>query len=330
MRAITLIACVGILLTACQSPSTGSTVSPKPASSSEASARPAQPVAKAENAAPQEAAQPTQATPAEPQTPAEPAEPTQPEVGYGEGPLRMAVTAMREQRFKVLQDEEMNLPPSDFRMQVRIMGADMLRIKQIGSLILTEAIDSTGKNMVSDDLYTQEELTVMRRMPLPSERLQETGLLLTTKANESARGATTIKSMKGYVRAILAEGETQPITVLNPLQYQDEAIVSDQLAQAGIEAELVPLEQVAQPLRQAVVIRYASGGEQVDSLKFYDGWMKELRARERPVQLKDGGTAFAYVLETATLDNEMQVVFNIWPEIEDIRIPLDQQDVPLP
>ncbi len=262
----------------------------------------------------------------------EPVEPPKPQEVYDEGPLRIEISAMREIRLVYEDMPDRSEKESNFAMQVRIRGERLGEISRYGMLILEELVDSTGHSLLDPNTYTEEDLERTREMTFPVQRLKETGLQLVSKPTKLAkREAAQLKTVRGYVRLILAD-QTKSFTVLNPEQYRGKVIADERLAELGVEVRVAEPTEFEQgpPTDQALIFEYTKKGEHIRTVKFFDPWMRPLRHRERPMTTTDGKECMAYYFRPGEINDDMQVVFEVHPKIEDVRLPLEVEDVALP
>lgn len=249
---------------------------------------------------------------------------------YDQGPLRGEIDALRDSRFWFM-DSQPNNPKSDLQMRLRIRGERVDQIARSGNVILDEAVDDTGKALFSKT-YTQEERDSTRPVTVPADRLRSSGWQLSIGLDSPTRAAKSVK-LRGSVRLVLAK-DREDITVDNPLQYVGKTIENPRLRELGVEVRVLPpsdVQEEAEPLppgNKLMVFQYVKGAERVQGVTFYDANMKALRGRERPLQTKAGEAVVGQQL-TADLSADCQAVFQVFPQVEDLRLPL-QLDVPLP
>ncbi|MCK4340741.1 MAG: hypothetical protein KAY37_03345 [Phycisphaerae bacterium] len=325
MRWIALCACLGLFgLAGCQNHS-ATTPSPEPErapalTSPEAEEAPAEPPAAREEEAP----------PAESGSEAEAAQAPEEKPVYDTGPLRVEINAMRDTRTVYFDSEERSATDSYFAMQVRVRGERLKEIKSFGNLILTELVDETGRSLLDDDTYTEEQKTMMRRMTVPEKRLKEFGLQVATRAKLGAREAQHLKTVRGTIRLIMAD-KTEKYTILDPLQYFGKTIEDSRLEELELEVRIVPPDEFEHPTpNQCLVLQFKTKGEYVAGVTFFDGHMRQMPVRERQAITKSEDACTAYCFQKAEFDNEMQLVLEVYPELEDIQLPLEAENVKLP
>ncbi len=267
-----------------------------------------------------------------PQAQAQPAQESPSPAGtYDQGPLSAEILAMREIRFSAPDPEMAARLRSELGIQFRIRGADITRIMRQGTLIFDELTDDTGKELVDPTSYTEADRTVTRPVSIPADRLRSDGLIITTRAAPTDRAARTLKHIRASIRLILAD-KTEKITILNPLQYYGQTIEDPRLRAMGIEVQLLPPEQLQNPPPpgRCVVVYCKTRPEQVYRTAFYDGSMRQISAREGAATLVTGEPCVMYVFDAGSLNDEMQLVLDVHPRIDDLRLPIEMDDVPLP
>lgn len=270
-----------------------------------------------------------QVTPPPGQEPAEPT--TAPAPNYVEGPLGIEFVALREIRLRAENPDWIKGLESDLRIQFRVRGERLPQISRFGDCVLTELVDDTGMSLLDEEAYPQPDKDSTRAMTLAPEQLREHGLLLGIRAKPAGRAASSLKRVRGTVRLILAE-ETVTVTIDNPLQYFGKTIEDPLLKELGFEARLVPPDEFEQPLppKRNIVVQYKTKGEHLQRITFVDGWMRSIRFRDLPVSTKSGEQCIAYGFEVPAVDDDMQMVLSIHPNIEDIRLPFEIDDLELP
>jgi len=271
--------------------------------------------------------------PQAPQAPQAPAQdkPTTSAPVYDQGPLRAEFVAMREVRLRAADPELAARLDSDLRIQVRVMGERLTEVSRYGTFILKELVDDQGKSLIDADTYTEDEKTLTRPLNFAAERMRASGLALTTRTKPASRGAEVLKRARGSIRLILAKG-TENVTVVNPTQYYGKTIENPRLAELGIEIEVVSTDDLenAPPANRCVVIRHKTKPLHVHGVKFLDGWMRPVSARENLVETKAGDKCQLFYFDSGILSDEMQMVLELHEEVEDIEVPIVLDGLELP
>jgi len=270
-----------------------------------------------------------------PQVAEPPAQPTtQPTTAptYDEGPLRAELLAMREIRYSATEPEvAVRLPKSEFGMQLRIRGERITQIVRQGNLIFTELVDDTGQSLIDADTYTEADKTSTRPVTGPADRLKTDGLIISTRNKPSTRGSRTLTRVRGGIRLILA-ASSEKLTIANPLQYYGKTISDPRLQALGVEIRMVPLEEIenAPPANRAIILRYVTNSEHVQRASFYDGTMRPIPSRDSPVSTKSGEQCQLYYFDAAPFNDEMQLVLEVLPQVDDVQVPFEMDNLALP
>ena len=269
--------------------------------------------------------------PQAPQAPAQEPAPPPPPVYYDQGPMKATLVAMREVRLVMLEGEARPGFESDLRMQFRISGDKLNEISRFGNFILTELVDDTGQSLLTDTTYSEADKTMTRPNTIPPERLRESGLLLTTRTGPAARGAKTLKRIRGYVNLVLASS-TESVTIVNPQQYYGKIIESPELQELGIQIRVVPVDEFQPPLpeNRTIALEYVGNPANIREATFVDGWMRPVRAPERKAKTKAGVECSVFTIDPSALNNELQLVLQVHPKVEETKVEYAGDDIPLP
>jgi len=269
------------------------------------------------------------ASPQETATPPEAAAPAAPT--YDEGPLEVEIAAMREVRTLYLDDPEQSANQTNFAMRARVSGEKIREVSRYSDLVLEELVDNTGHDMIDPNAVPDPAQVPTQVNHAPVDQLSRTGLILNVRANASARGATHIAHAKGYVRLIIGH-DLRPVTIINPAQYFDRTIDDPYLKSRGVEAKVVPATSVEQPLapQRTLVLVFPQKAELIGEIELFDGDMHPVQFRPISVTTRDGQPATALLMGPESLTDELQIVLNVYSEVQDLRVELDAKDVPLP
>jgi hypothetical protein len=269
----------------------------------------------------------------QPQTPPTVGEPaTAPAVQYDQGPLRLELMAMMETRPKLLEQIP-NVPKeSSAAMRFRVQGERIDQVSRIGNVILSEAVDDTGKQLFDPASVTEADKTTTRAVTLSPERLKSGGLTLDVRLTPAAaRQAKSIKKLRGNVRLFVA-GPSEEITIENPRRFENQVIDHPRLKELGLTIRLIPpaeMKQLPQPER-ALVIQMKDKAEYVKSRKFVDASMKQIRAREQQSSTDAGEPATVCLFEPGQLNDEIQLVLDVYSKVEEVNLPVQIDNFELP
>ncbi len=264
--------------------------------------------------------------------PDQPPATTAPAPTFDVGPLRIELMGVREMRFWTSDPTLAARVESDLQMRLRVQGERVDQIARVGTVILTDVVDDTGKALLDDALYKDVDKTATQTLTITPDRLRDTGLLLSARTRPSARGARQLKTLKGTLRVVLSK-EKVKYSVLNPYQYYGHKIADPRLAALGIEIEVISPDQVENgpPGDRSITLHYKSKHEHVQAASFCDGWLRPLPTRDNWVKHKETGQPCqAFFFEPNIFNDEMQVVFEIHPQIDDLTLPIDIQNFELP
>ncbi len=253
------------------------------------------------------------------------------EPNFTVGPLSVELVAMREIRLEISDQPDRSAAQSNFAMQIRVSGEKLKRMSRYGNLIIDEALTDNDVSLVDEKSFPEEMRTATRANTVPPERLSQTGLLLAAQTKLAPRAATTIAKLRGSVRLILAD-EARPITIDNPVQFYGKTIDNPQLKELGVEVSIVPVDQLEQspPTGRTIALHYTAKEENVKQVTFVDGWMKAVPVRQGAATTKSGEQVAVYYLEPNDITDELQMVMEIHPQVEEIVLPVEIDDLKLP
>ena len=70
--------------------------------------------------------------------------------------------------------------------------------------------------------------------------------------------------------------------------------------------------------------------DRIQKASFYDGAMKPIPARETQVTTKSGAACQQFCFDAAAFNDEMQLVLDVHPQVDDLQLPVDMENVDLP
>jgi len=251
---------------------------------------------------------------------------------FDEGPLRIQLMAMREERLHVIEPSPMmSGMESNLQMRAHLQGERVRQISRYGNLILTELVDDTGQSLIDEKTYAGVDTSLMRPMTLPPERLATTPLTLSVRTNVAARAARTLKLLRGTVHVILAD-KTDKLTIDNPMQYYGKDIEDARLKEYGIVIHVVSYDQLKAPppTPQSIVLQFKAKPNNVRQVAFSDGTLRPIRARDSSTVTLADEPCTLYSLEDGAFTDETQLVLDVHPTIEDIQLPLKVENLELP
>ena len=251
---------------------------------------------------------------------------------YDQGPLRVSFVAMRELRFARLDPEAFRGMESEMRLQVRVEGQRVDQIARNSDLILDEMVDDTGLSLLEKPATDADRNFTLPTTQTP-DRLIHRGLEIMIKAKPSARAARQLAKVRGSVRVILADKEKgEKITIENPFQYFGKLIENPRLKELGISVRVAPFDEFSEPIPpdRVLILQYKTKPEHVQETNFYDGSMRPLAKRENRIVTSAGEECMAYMLDPGSFNTDLQVVFTVHTQIEDLRLPFNIDNYALP
>lgn len=248
-----------------------------------------------------------------------------------EGPMRIELFGLREVR-ELYPDPRSQYPDqSRLHLGMTLAGARLEQVVRIGRAIITEAVDEAGKVLVAPDAYDEDQRTATNPVNVTPDVIQRGGLQLGAQLTATTRGAATIAKLKGTVRVVYA-GAHEEITVFNPRAQAGSLIEHPRLKELGISVRVMPPgDPKGAPAQENVItLQFLPDRNRVRGVAFHDAWMKKLTARDKLLKTNDGEDCVSYQVSRGWINEDAQMVLEIYPEIEETQIPIEFSDVPLP
>ncbi len=257
--------------------------------------------------------------------------PEPPPPTYDQGPMKATLLAMRDVRFFYGEQPERAERESNFAMQFRVEGEKLGGISSYGNFILDVALTDTGESLVDAESISEEDRTFTRPNNIPIERLRTTGLTLVARCKSPPRQAQKLTSMKGSVRLVLAS-DTESVTIDNPFQYLNATVQHPRLNELGIEVRILKADTLepAPPANRSVVLQLKANAAKVQSATFVDGWMRPVQSRESKAKTTGGEDCVVHTLDPQAINDDLQLVLEIHPEVEELLVKFEESDVTLP
>ncbi len=251
---------------------------------------------------------------------------------YDEGPLRAELFVIQEFR-KWSDDPNISARlPVGMQLVYRIQGERIGEVARYGKLVFTELTDDSGESLLDPNTYSPIERVTTAQTPYPPDRLRENGIIIPQRVKATARKAQLLKVGRGGVRVILAK-EKEKITIENPFQFYGKTIENPRLKELGIQIEVVPVDQLENtpPNERGLALEYKQGGEKIQAGMFYNGAMNPVMAHPNWVMRTGGVPVELYHFESPNqITDELQLVLEVHPKVDDITLPVKIDDFPLP
>lgn len=245
------------------------------------------------------------------------------------GPMRIELVNIEESRSWTRLPNETRTK-SELVLRARLVGDRLGEVARIGTLNFLEVVDDKGATLRDPRRFTPKIASSTRRVVIPSERLSESGIPLEAPLLGSTRGAEAFKTLRGDVRVIFAR-ETEGVYFDNPLQFQGQPLQDRRLQQLGIEIRMAKLEDFPQfgSRPSWIGLQVLRGQEYISGFVLCDAWMRPVRAKTGSAETSSGDDVTIVQLQ-GMISNEHTLVIDVFPKIEDVRVPitLDGQALP--
>lgn len=246
------------------------------------------------------------------------------------GPLRLEITGMSESRVWVLNPQT-GMPRSELLLQLRLVGERVPDVVRAGRVIFTEAVDDSGQALLRPDSYTEAERTETFRVRSNPDVLRERGLAMNTRLDATSRSAKSLRTLKGGLRVIMAS-TSEDVAIPNPRQWEGKVVEHPRLKELGIELKVLAAGNPSSVPHTLGTITLATSKNQeyVKGIEFFDAWMARMRASARNAQSNEGEPVVVYQLGDQQLTENSQMIIQVFPKIEDVRVPIELENVALP
>lgn len=247
------------------------------------------------------------------------------------GPLRAEVIGIIETRRSLPNAAARAGGESELIVQMRLCGEHLPEIARAARPYFTEAVDETGRSLLPESGYTEQDRTETFRIRASIESLRERGLTMGPKLQAAARAASKF-SLKGKMRLIRAGGPTEDIVISSPAELRGQTLDHPRLRELGIQIALVaPGRLPSTPGGQtAIAVEQIGKVEQVKSIEFYDAWLQRIRVNPRNAKTTDDKQVSMWVFPDTAASENLQMVVEVWPQVEDFELPIEIKDISLP
>ena len=248
------------------------------------------------------------------------------------GPMRVEPWSITETRNYYKSDPPPTGVNSTLSLRTKLTGDRLVYLAGRGEMIIEEMVDDTGKVLLSINDVPAKELTAVYPLRAGKRMLQAGYTALNVNAQASARGATKLKSVKGYLNVVYAK-QTEEIVIDNPLRFVGGLIEHPKLQEIGIKIKVLDPEAKARPTsgKPTLGLQFLDNSDKyIRKMDFYDAWLKPLYARERPMETPEGEAFTLYSAMAGKFDADTQLVIRYYPKIEEEKIPFEFTDLELP
>lgn len=244
--------------------------------------------------------------------------------------MRVVLTALAEQRVIFTEPGNTQEAPTFLRVQFKLQGADLNKVARIGNVVITEAIDDTGKALVDPSTYDNEKLTGSRPIEINEQIISQGGPAFVEAFTVSTRGATKLKTLRGRLNVTYA---SDPIEVIfeNPLQYAGQELDHPDLKKYGVRVKLIgPGQEGIPPDDKAIGVLTLEGKDRIHSVEFFDDWMRRMPVRPRELTTADNQSYTAYRSGSGNFTEETQLIIKVFPEVKTAELPVEYHNISLP
>lgn len=248
-----------------------------------------------------------------------------------EGPLRLELTFVGEQRLNFIEVPPGNEPPKSLlRIQFRLRGAELNRVVRHGSIIFSEFVDDTGHPLVDPAKYTEEQRAATRGVDVNEGVIQQGGLPIVEQVEVSSRGSKAIRSAKGELKVYLATSPEE-VVVHRPLTASEGMIQNERLAALGVKIRVIRGGEEGIPNdNSSVGIQVLEGSDRVQAVEIYDDWLKAVPTRPRQMTTAAGEPYTLHRANAGQINPDAQFVLRVFPEMRTEVMKIDLQNLPLP
>lgn len=247
-----------------------------------------------------------------------------------EGAMRLVIAGMGEWRVRFPEPPRGDMQKSLMQVQFKLRGADMKKIARIGDVILTEAVDDTGKTLLDPNQYSEEQRKSTRVIEVNDAMVNDGGVPFLAQLMATARGSKTIKTLKGYVNVAYA-GPVEEIVVGNPLKYKDGTIDHPRLKELGVTIRVIAPGAESVPAdNKSIGLMITEGKDKVQGTEFHDEWMRRTPERTRPSKTEKGEEFITYQLQSGQFGDSTELVLKVFTDLRTEQVMIDMKDVELP
>ncbi|MCG3126544.1 MAG: hypothetical protein CHACPFDD_01391 [Phycisphaerae bacterium] len=244
------------------------------------------------------------------------------------GPVRVELQSVQESRSATLLDPKSS--ESTLTFQFRVVGEKLPAVARFGPPVITEIVDDTGASLLDPKIDGPRNDAVTRRLSMSPQQLERIGISLTATALGPKREARHIKSLRGTVRLVNAS-KKESVYFDHPRGLQGQPLAHPRLRELGVEVRVLDAGDPARTAnsKRHVGLRFLKGGERLHDVAFCDPWLRPLRSKGWDMKTNAGEDCLVYVTDS-DLGDEHVMVLELYTDIEDVRLPIELHDLPLP
>jgi len=257
--------------------------------------------------------------------------PPEQEIKAPTGPMRVELFTVSEERVRYEGEAPEQAAESSIRLHVKLTGERLAEMVGIGHLVIEEMIDDTGAVLASpaDIEPRDEEATTPIKS---SRRLLAAGFInRAAQAKAPSRDARKLTKVSGWVSVIYAT-ETEDILIDDPLQYEGGDLEHARLKELGMKIRVITPGDEVNVKREGrgIALQFEGSRKKIRQIEFLDAWLKPLYPRSRTVETPGGERYVYFGSVPRPMDADTQMLFTVYPEIEEEKIRFEFKDVELP
>lgn len=259
------------------------------------------------------------------------AQPQPPPPAVVEGPMRLELLGIIEQRVLVVGDVGDRAPKPAFRIFFKFTGARLGDVFRVGRIVVDEFVDEAGTSLVDLSTFTDKEKTETSPVQGWQNVLQQGYSTLDINGLPTLRTSQKIKSARGYVNAILGSKERE-VMIDGPTQFAGGVIKSDALKELGIEIRVLTPGTDTQDAAdgKGICLRIESGEDRIRSIEFFDDYLRRMNSRPRASVANDEKPYSYYTTAQGVFNADTMMVVNAYESVEPMRVEFKLSDVSLP
>lgn len=248
-----------------------------------------------------------------------------------DGPLRVEVVSIGDTRRKYYVSMTGVVPGNDFQMQLRLVGKGIADVTRTGRVIFEDVVTDNGEHLISPTTYNEQDRTETFRVRVTPDTLRDRGIGLGTKIDAPSRQASTIKHARGTLKVVMAS-EFEDVVIKNIASFRGKTIDHPRLKELGIELRVLPAGNPSNmpPGPGNFAFEFGEGQDLLRNIEFFDAWMTKVRAQSRNHQTNEGQPCVVVQLGDSVSPDEATMIVQVYPKIENIDLPVELKEVPLP
>lgn len=246
------------------------------------------------------------------------------------GAMRVELATYQELRSVARDAAGSDSTKSESRIALRLLGSRVGDVRRYGNPVFSTVIDDKGQSLIDPSLLPADYADQTRRQPLAKERVADQGIALETRLKAASRGAASLSKVNGSVRVIYA-AEKRGVYFDNPRQYMGQPLQDQLLTDLGIEIIMLPPDDPPQMKDMAnyVAVRVLKGAEKIDSFEICDAWLRPMRTKQSTMKTKTNDDCDVIALSQSIVPQNAFVI-DVYPTIEDVRVPIQLDGLKLP